>query len=38
MTTIRLATKGCPAAACPSQNQSRIIYWDHTCGYNAYLD
>ena len=38
MTTIRLATKGCPATACPSTNKSRIIYWNHSCGNKAYLD
>ena len=38
MTTIRLATKGCPATACPSKYESRIIYWNHSCGSKAYLD
>ena len=38
MTTIRFATKGCPATACPSTNKSRIIYWNHSCGNKAYLD
>jgi hypothetical protein len=38
MTTIRLATKGCPATACPSKYESRIIYWNHSCGSKVYLD
>ena len=38
MTTIRLATKGCPATACPSKYESIIIYWNHSCGSKAYLD
>ena len=38
MTTIILATNGCPATACPSNYKSRIIYWNHSCGSKAYLD
>ena len=38
MTTIRLATKGCPAAGCGSEDRTRIIYWNHSCGSKAYLD
>ena len=38
MTTIILATEGCPATACPSNYKSRIIYWNHSCGSKAYLD
>ena len=37
MTTIRLATKGCPATGCKS-DKTRIIYWNHSCGSKAYLD
>jgi len=38
MTTIRLATQGCPAASCPDKKRKEIIYWNHSCGSNAYLD
>lgn len=38
MTTIRLATKGCPVRECKSEDQTRIIYWNHSCGSKAYLD
>ena len=38
MTTIILATKGCPDKNCRSEDQTRIIYWNHSCGSKAYLD
>jgi hypothetical protein len=38
MTTIRFATKGCPATECKSENQTRIIYWNHSCVSKPYLD
>lgn len=37
MSTIRLATKGCPGTGCTT-DKSRIIYWNHSCSNNAYLD
>ena len=38
--TIRLVTKGCPDPYCEGNNvdESRLIYWNHTCGSNARLD
>ena len=38
MTTIRLATIGCPAEGCGLEDRTRIIYWNHSCGSKAYLD
>ena len=38
MEIIRLATKGCPATGCESKDKQKIIYWNHICSNNAYLD
>lgn len=37
MSYIRLATKGCPGTYCDDES-CRIIYWNHICGNNSYLD
>ena len=36
---IRLATKDCPGSDCEDErNDGRVIYWNHSCGSESYLD